>query len=248
MVQIESRDQSQPAMTGALAESRASSEIWRAPRHYRFLLRLLRWLFARLFRIEVRGRENIPPGSYLLVANHLNWSDPFVLLTILPDEPRVYFIGKQEEVFKTWWRRAILDWVGGVIPVSQTSHRSHQDLVTRTAATLAAGAVVGILPEGATSPEVGKLLPVMTGVGYLAIRSEVPMLRIALAGTSDLYLGRRITVTIAPPLAAATEPRALKHRAEATVEQVRAALEAMVAPYEEPAGVVKRWRWLTRLM
>ena len=55
-------------------------------------------------------------------------------------------------------------------------------------------------------------------------------------------------MTIGQPLDVATEPPALKHRAEATVERVRVALAAMLAPYEEPPGVVKRWRWLTRLM
>ena len=248
MIQTESPHRSQPALTGVPLTSRAAAEIWRAPGHYRVLLRLLRWIFALLFRIEVRGRENISAGYYLLVANHLNWSDPFVLLTVLPDEPRVYFIGKQEEVFKTWWRRAILNWVGGLIPVSQTSRRSHQEFVARTAAVLAAGGVVGIFPEGATSPEEGKLLPLMTGVGYLAIRGGVRLLPIAVSGTSDLYLGRRITVTIGQPLDVATEPPALKHRAEATVERVRAALATMLTPYDEPPGVVKRWRWLTRLM
>ncbi len=60
MIQTESPDRSQPILTGVPSTSHSAAEIWRAPGHYRTLLRVLRWLFARLFRIEVRGRENIP--------------------------------------------------------------------------------------------------------------------------------------------------------------------------------------------
>src|ERR1700680_4523175 len=52
-------------------------------------------LMHLVFRIEVHGRENIPRKrgpNYVVIANHLNWPDEFVLLTIFPIEPRLHFL------------------------------------------------------------------------------------------------------------------------------------------------------------
>jgi 1-acyl-sn-glycerol-3-phosphate acyltransferase len=201
-----------------------------------------------LFVVQVRGREHIPSGSYLVVSNHLGWIDPFILMMVFPDEPRLYFIAKWEVSFDTWWKRTIIGVVGGVIPFSVGSRRSHEELMGRVCAVLRDGGRCGLFPEGRIGPEEGKLTPFMNGVGHLAIRAGVPVLPVALAGTSELYLGRRIMATIGEPLPLADQSLALKPRAEATVRRVYEAVEALLSPYHEPPGVKKRWRWLTRLM
>src|SRR5205809_7930816 len=46
------------------------------------------------FRIEVHGAENIPKKrgpDHIVIANHLNWPDEFLLLLLFPIEPRLHF-------------------------------------------------------------------------------------------------------------------------------------------------------------
>ena len=50
---------------------------------------LLRLMLGRLFRLRLVGE---PPssGPYLLIVNHQGWADPFVLIALLPPEPRIH--------------------------------------------------------------------------------------------------------------------------------------------------------------
>ena len=54
---------------------------------------LLRWLLALRFDVEVRGLPRVPASSYILIANHLNWIDGFLLLVALPAKPRFVHLG-----------------------------------------------------------------------------------------------------------------------------------------------------------
>lgn len=201
-----------------------------------------------LVDVEVRGRDNVPAGGCLLAANHLNWVDPFVLLAVLPDEPRLHFIGNAKDTANRWWKRLLTGAMGGLIPVSLESRAGYRELIARTTAVVKDGGIVGIFPEGRVGPAEGALLPLKSGVGYLAEHSGVPLIPVALSGASALYLKRRITVTFGPPVPPADAALPSKRRADATVEALRLAMEGMLHPYLECPGEVKRWRWLTKLM
>ena len=232
----------------ATKERPRAQEMGRAPWLYRCLLALGRWVLSRLFMIEVRGERSVPAGGFLLASNHLNWIDPFILMAVLPTEPRLHFVANQDRALDRWWKRAVIGAVGGVIPLRTGSRRSHEEMLSRAYAVLQVGGACGIFPEGRTGTEEGKLLPFKKGLGHLAVHTGAPVVPVAISGTSELYLGRRITVTIGNVVPLGDESLALKHRAEVTVQRVRSSLEAMLVPYEEPVGVVKRWRWLTHLL
>jgi 1-acyl-sn-glycerol-3-phosphate acyltransferase len=85
--------------------------------------------------------------------------------------------------------------------------RAAQDTLEAALALLQQGQLFGIYPEGTRSPD-GRLYRGRPGVGWLALRSGLPVIPVALSGTRQvLPPGRmiprpgRIEVTIGKPLA-----------------------------------------------
>jgi 1-acyl-sn-glycerol-3-phosphate acyltransferase len=61
---------------------------------YRLARIILLPVFHALFVFNVKGRRNTPRDTaYVLIANHLNWLDSFVLTASFPPEPRIHFLG-----------------------------------------------------------------------------------------------------------------------------------------------------------
>ncbi len=87
---------------------------------YRLIRVLALPLLHLLFQIRVRGREHFPKkGTYVLIANHLNWLDSFAILATCPVEPRVHFLGDTTILVTRklqWW---IVRKVGGFVPVDR---------------------------------------------------------------------------------------------------------------------------------
>ncbi len=72
----------------------------RLPSRCRALRTFLLGVGRALFDIKVEGRQNIPTGNFIIVANHLSWLDAILILLYLPAEPRIYILGKFVVRFK----------------------------------------------------------------------------------------------------------------------------------------------------
>lgn len=206
---------------------------------------LVRSLFGLLFRMRLEG--DLPrSGPYLIVANHQGWADAFLLLALLPAEPRVYFIGDRKAVTHVWWKRLVIGWLGVVVPVARDG-TSERGAIEATLDLLAQGAVVGIFAEGRVSHAEAQLAPFQRGAGYLAIKAGVPVVPIWLRGTAELYLGRELVVRVGTagdtPEVEPTKPATAAFAAE-----LHARLVAIALSWSEPVGVQKRWRWLTDVL
>lgn len=217
----------------------------RSGRSPRFARGLVRAILERLFHIRLEGR--LPAsGPYLLVANHQGWADAFLLIALLPAEPRLYFVGDLHGISQTWWKRAVLRWLGGVVAVQRdgSSERDAIDIILRL---LAQGAVVGIFAEGRVSHAEAQLAPFRRGVGYLAIKAQVPTVPVWLRGTAELYLGRELVACAGAACAApAVEPT--KSATTAFADELHARLASLATPWIEPDGIRKRWRWMTDIL
>ena len=74
--------------------------------------------------------------------------------------------------------------------------------VASARAVLAAGAVFVQMPEGTVSGPPGRLGPMRSGWAIIALRTDAPILPLAIAGTEELYLGRRLASRILKPTTA----------------------------------------------
>lgn len=189
-------------------------------------------LLRLVFTFEVKGGEHIPRaghGCYVVIANHLNWLDEFTLLYLFPVEPRLHFLADPTILVTRkfqWW---LVRGTGGYVPVVR-GRRGDTALFRHVDRCLAAGGAVAIFPEANYGPAEGRLMPFHRGFAHFAIKAGVPVVPVALSGTKDLWLRKRITVVVGPPIpTAGQEPRALTELAFAT-------MKSMLPPYVEPPG------------
>ena len=211
----------------------------------RLAIGIVRRLFGRLFRLRVEG--TVPTeGPYLLIANHQGWCDAFVLLALLPTAPRVYFIADRTATLTLWWKRVVLRSLGVVVAVDRHGG-SERGAIEASLRILESGAVLGLFPEGKVSHAEAQLAPFRRGVGYLALKSGVPVVPVWLRGTSELYLGRELVVRVGAARIPPAEPPT--HEAtERLAAQLRDDVAALGEPWSEPVGVTKHWRWLTNIL
>ncbi len=215
------------------------------------LRRTIRYYAARIvvagltrgwLRVRIEGRERLPAGSAIYCFNHLSWSDPFMLMATLPLRPRLFFFGPKEEDMHVGGRNRVMHWTGASIPYKPGKN----DLLVvtrRVGAVIDDGGVVAIAGEGRIHPGERDLLPLSEGAAYFALRSGVPLVPIAINGTSWLRFGGRVLVRVGEPLPAAGRPT--KDAIRLLTAEVSASLRAMVAdapdvPRPGPVG-----RWLT---
>ncbi|HYN70182.1 MAG TPA: lysophospholipid acyltransferase family protein [Candidatus Eisenbacteria bacterium] len=194
----------------ALAAARGSSRegldwLGRAPdarasllyRIVRFVARALLFGVFR-FRIETSGREHLPKGGYLIVAAaHRGWIDPFVVMHALPSAPRCWFLGSGPSTFTSRWREALIRRLGGLLPVWRGGLGI--DAHVRSArAVLDAGAVFIQMPEGSVNGPPGRIGAFRPGAALIALRTGARIVPVAMAGTEELYVGRRLASRILP--------------------------------------------------
>lgn len=171
----------------------------------------LRWKrtrpFARLagkvgFFTEVRGRENLPHGPYVLASNHLSHVDPPFVGMAVGDPVR--FMSASDLV----GLNRFLDWVlpfYGAIPLP----RSGVPLAAmkEAMAHIQGGGRLCLFPEGRRTAHWGETAP-LTGAAWLALRCNVPVVPLAISGTdrvmsleANLPRPAKVVLSIGQPLA-----------------------------------------------
>ena len=179
-------------------------------------------------RLVLRGR--LPRSGALLVANHVSWLDPLILLAIDPARA----VAKQEVRGWPLVGRAVA--ATGTIFIDRLSPRSLPDTVAAVAVALRSGRSVAAFPEGTTScgAGTGRFRPALF---QAAIDAGAPVVPLALRydSTAAAFVGdeslltsarritttRRLTVTVAisPPLypEPGADRRALARAAERAI-------------------------------
>ena len=138
---------------------------------------LARFCFGNFGRLEVAGREAVPPyGPLIVVANHLSYTDPPLLVASLPRP--LHFIAKQE-LFGDSIRRFTLRKFN-VSPFDRSGNGV--DAMRLMLRLLAEDRAVMIFPEGHRSPD-HTMKEAMLGVAYLAFKSQAPILPVGVTGT-----------------------------------------------------------------
>ncbi|BAY93077.1 MULTISPECIES: lysophospholipid acyltransferase family protein [unclassified Tolypothrix] len=80
---------------------------------------VLRSLIHTFFQVQVEYLERFPQQPAILAVNHLHHIDPFLLLSEIPTAPYYYILGDARTLYNKWWKRFILGFAGGVIPLER---------------------------------------------------------------------------------------------------------------------------------
>ena len=213
------------------------------------------------FTLRLEGAENRPAAPFIIAAAiHRSWLDALVLIEVFPLEPRIWFIASGPAAFRTPLRAWFIRAIGGVLPVYRGGY-SIDSSVESARAVVGSGAVLGFFPEGSRKGPPDALQPFRGGIGYLALRTGVPIVPVALAGTKELYVGKRLAVRILPPrdplrLAGlgATPAEGTREERDAA-RRITAGLRELLEPHvmelaawtTDPPETPRRLAWVSRL-
>jgi 1-acyl-sn-glycerol-3-phosphate acyltransferase len=136
------------------------------------------WLLLQaLGRPRLEGRKHVPStGPLLVVANHVSVVDPPLLGAMVPR--RLAFLAKEELFHPAPWGWALR--AAGMIPVRRG--RAERRVLLAALRVLREGGALVVFPEGTRSRD-GVLAAAEPGVGLLALRSQAPVLPVAILGT-----------------------------------------------------------------
>jgi 1-acyl-sn-glycerol-3-phosphate acyltransferase len=163
-----------------------------------------RFLLAVSFvRVSVQGRENLDGSrTCIFCANHLSYLDPPLLLACL--ETPVRFLAK-----KSLFGIPFLGWAmrgEGDVPIDRENPRAAARSLARAAALVRQGTSLVVFPEGGRSRD-GTLQPFLSGAFRIAIRSQTPVVPIAIRGTREAlrpgslhFRGGHVQVAIGKPI------------------------------------------------
>jgi len=161
---------------------------------------LLKASFHLLYRVEVKGLENIPKGKAIIAPNHFSYLDPPLLGATCPEE--LFGLAKKE-LF--------------TVPLLGFFIRKMNAVPTGTSAILQMKCLIECLnenkkvmlfPEGARSSDGILQTPLKSGVVYLANKANAPIVPVVIQGTFEAWpphkkwpkIGSKITIHYKKPL------------------------------------------------
>ncbi len=128
-------------------------------------------------RMEVTGRENVPPyGPLIVVANHISYNDPPALAVAVP---RILCSLGKIELFSNPVKKAFMRGCR-VYPVNRSA--GGMEAIRTALDLLAQDQALMIFPEGRISPH-RAMQEAKAGAAYLAIKSQAPILPVGISGT-----------------------------------------------------------------
>jgi 1-acyl-sn-glycerol-3-phosphate acyltransferase len=166
-----------------------------------------------IWRPRVSGAENIPAsGGAILAANHVSVIDS-IFLPLMVDRPVTFSASAKYFAASGPAARLLAAYLKATNQLRMDTERprSAQDTLEAALALLQEGKLFGIYPEGTRSPD-GRLYRGRPGVGWLALKSGLPVIPVALSGTRRVLppghvvpRPGRIGVTIGKPVPIAPE-------------------------------------------
>jgi 1-acyl-sn-glycerol-3-phosphate acyltransferase len=148
---------------------------------YRIVWLLAKALFSIICSIEIHGGPDVPEkGPFIVATNHLQFFDPPLVLIGLPF--RRMTVLAADKWAKSWPIGWFLSSMGAIFV-----QRGEVDRValSKCQAVLQRGGILGVAPEGTRSPT-GGLQRGKTGVAYIAVKADVPILPVGVSGQEKI--------------------------------------------------------------
>lgn len=179
------------------------------------------------FRYRCHGREQLPTGGALFLANHQSFLDP-LLIAVFLKRPVSYLA--RDNLF----RIPVIGWIlksTYVMPIRRES--AGTESIRKSLARLQDGYYVGLFPEG-TRTDDGSLGTVKPGFVAIARRGHVPIVPVGIAGAFEAFPRHawwirpsRVRIVFGEPIPTETVSElSQKGREQEFVEVVRERLEA----------------------
>jgi 1-acyl-sn-glycerol-3-phosphate acyltransferase len=153
-----------------------------------------------LYRLRVRGRENLPAaGGYVLACNHVSSFDPWPLAMPLWPKHYLRFMAKSELY---WFPLTLVLRNVGAFPVNRGQHDTAA--IERAVGLAREGHVVAMFPEG-TRRTKGLVkrheARPRSGAARIALEAGVPLVPAAVKGTDKLTRLGALRVAYGEPVA-----------------------------------------------
>ena len=171
----------------------------RPPPVYNFVAGLTWPLLRGVYRLRVRGKENLPSsGGFVLTCNHVSSFDPWPLGMPLWPKRWLRFMAKSELY---WWpMRLVLDGAGAF---KVRRGQADAEAIETAVQLVREGHSVVMFPEG-TRRTKGLLKKrearPRTGAARIALEAGVPLVPAAVAGTDRLLRFGRLRVVYGSPV------------------------------------------------
>ena len=140
-------------------------------------------------RIRVEGKENIPRGACIFIANHTSNADPPAVVGSIPR--RISILAKE-----SLFRIPIVSWafrLARFVPVDRSNPEAAIASVEKAIEHAKQGASFLIYPEGTRSPD-GRLRPFKKGAFVMAIKAGVPVVPVSVAGAHRIMRKKDLAV------------------------------------------------------
>ena len=175
------------------------------------ILRLVcRFILRIIARVDATEMERIPAnGACLAVSNHLGRLDAMLAMVLSDRDDIIMMIAEKYQAYWIWrWVARNLDalWLDR----HTTDFRTLREVQKR----LKAGGIAAIAPEG-TRSATGQMQAGKPGAAYLAAKTGAPIIPMAITGTGDKEVYRRlkrfrrldITIRVGEPFTVPPLPR-----------------------------------------
>lgn len=133
------------------------------------------------FKVTLEGKEHVPRrGAYLLVSNHQSYLDPVAVHVV--SRRRLNFL-MASEYYYDWRFRWFYD-LFNCIPIDR-SRVNPKPMEKALKMMLKGNEPLAVFPEGGI-PDDDKLAVFQPGIGWLALKTKLPILPVLIKGTRDV--------------------------------------------------------------